>query len=92
MFVINNHEVYKRRNPTAGHKAQSEIRTTHNIFVQLMIMQSSTYAHVRRTLPTNQHCIYKYHVSEVNNVYFYFERHMGKWRHCVPEKVWKLWR
>ena len=93
-FAINNHEVYKKRNenPTAGHKAQSEIRTTQDMFVQLMVMQSSKYACVRGPLPTYQHYDYKFHVSGVNNVYFNFERHMGKWRHCVPEKVWKLWR
>jgi len=79
-------EEMKSNSRTQGTK----IRTTHNMFLQFMIMQSSKYAHVRRTLPTNQHLIYKFYVSEVNNVYFDSERHMGKLRHCVPGKVWKL--
>ena len=56
------------------------------MFVQLKIMQSSKYARVRRTLPTNQRYVYRFHVSQVNNVYFNFEMHMGKWRHCVPQR------
>ena len=39
----------KKWNPTAGHKTQSEIKTTHDMFAQLMITQSSKYALVRRT-------------------------------------------
>jgi hypothetical protein len=52
---------------------------TQDVFVQLVTMQSSKYAHVRRTLPTNQHYVYKFHVPEVNNVYTDCERNMGKW-------------